>query len=73
MKTATARAKLRKVTNSVHSSIMEIKGGVMFSAESPFSVTFAKSGQTVAAKQEPQGFRLTVKAQLSDSLIADIS
>ena len=73
MKVASARAKLRKVTNSVHSSITEIKGGVMFSAEQPFSVTFAKSGQTVMAKSEPQGYRLTVKAQLTDNLIDGIS
>jgi hypothetical protein len=73
MKVSSARAKLRKVTNSVHSSITEIKGGVMFSAENAFSVTFVKSGQTVSAKLEPQGYRLTVKAQLTDGLIGSIS
>lgn len=73
MKVSSARAKLRRVTNSVHSSIQEIRGGVLFSAEQAFSVTFSKSGQTVAAKLEPQGYRLTVKAQLTDNLISDIS
>ena len=73
MKVSSARAKLRKVTGSAHSSITEIKGGVMFSAETPFSVTFANSGQTVPAKVEGTGYSLTVKAQLTDGLIENLS
>lgn len=75
MKVAAARAKLRKVTGSQHSSIMEIKKGVMFTAESPFSVTFATSGNTRTSKphESGQGHCLKVVAQLSDTLIANIS
>ncbi|PWC96982.1 hypothetical protein [Azospirillum sp. TSO5] len=74
MKVASARAKLRKITGSQHSSIMEIRGGVMFCAESPFSVSFARSGRTVQSQARVNGgHELVVKAQLTDALIADIA
>lgn len=74
MKVSTARAKLRKATGSAHSSIMDIRGGVMFSAASPFSVTFSRSGRTRNSKphESGEGHQLVVKAQLSDALIEDI-
>lgn len=73
MKVTSARAKLRKVTGSGHSSIMEIRGGVMFCADAPFSVSFLRSGRSIQSKPRVNGgHELIVKAQLTDALISDI-